>query len=356
MLHFFWKARSRGAATLVIGLLGPGAALAAPPFQHVGNQSGPGGAFDVLGDGRLIGMSGNAVLIETSLGSGSFEVAGSFDPGLISEFGASFLSLSPDGSRFLVGDGNFGGARVYEAAVNELNGGSILYRSFAHENFAAAWYDDNRIAIAAANPNTFLGAVSILDLNTGASTDILSLDGASGGVSFDHQGNLFTGNGFDMLPGGSSTGDVRAFFASDIAEILSGQRSAFNFADAGQFIGRALSAGSLDFDDSGRLFIGGGDFNSGEFNYFAIADAAAVARAWGGGDPLNMSDLFRDDPDLDPFSFYGAVFNDITGEWLVASGSSFTLYRYAEIPAPATLTLLGVALGFIPARRARKGG
>jgi len=117
--------------------------------------------------------------------------------------------------------------------VNDLNGGSIHHRSFAHENFAAAWYDNDRIAISAADPNTFLGEVRVLDLGSGQSTALLSLDGASAGVSFDHQGNLFTGNGFDLLPGGSDTGDIRAFLASDIAEVLSGQRRAFNFADSG---------------------------------------------------------------------------------------------------------------------------
>jgi len=352
------SSRSIGRARLAVALATVCAmsnvAAAAPPFEYLGERSGPGGTFDVLPDGRLIGMSGESVLIETSLGSGVFEVAGFFDPGLISEFGASFISLAPDGSRFVVGDGNFGGASVYEVALNDLNGGSIQHRTFRHENFAGAWYDENRLAISAADPGTFLGEVRVLDLGSGQSTRLLSLDGASAGVSFDHQGNLFTGNGFDLLPGGSETGDIRAFLASDIAEILSGQRSAFDFADSGQFIGRVLSAGGLGIDASGHLFIGGGDFNIGEFNYFALADAAAVARAFSGGEPLNMNDLYRDDPDLDPFSFYGARFNAITSEWLIASGSSLTLHRYAEIPAPGALMLLGVGIGLVAAGRGRR--
>jgi hypothetical protein len=343
----------RGA--VLVGFLVPaGSAIAAPPMQYLGNQNGPGGAFDVLSDGRLIGMSGNAVLIETAPQSSQFSEAGFFDPGLISEFGASFLTVSPDGTRFVVGDGNFGGAHVFEVAINDLNGGSISHRSFVHENFAAAWYDHNRLAITAADPNTFLGEVSVLDLSNGQSTRVLELDGASGGLAFDHQGNLFTGNGFDVLPGGSETGDIRAFLAADIAEVLNGQRGVLEFASAGQFIGQLLSASGMAFDANGNLFIGGGDFNRGEFDYFAIADELAVQRAIDGLGSLDGSDLFTADPDGEPFSFYGAMFNDITGEWLVASGSSVTLYRYAEIPAPGTCLVLTLGIGFVGTRRARE--
>lgn len=357
MAQFLSNGPARAAALLAFGsLVGAPGALAAPPFQHVGNQNGPGGVFDALGDGRLVGLSGDSVLVETSPRSGQFSVAGMFDAGLINEYGASFLSVSPDGTRFIVGDGNFGGAHVYEVAINDLNGGPISYRSFAHENFAAAWYDNDRLAISAANPNTFLGEVSVLELSTGSSTPVLSLDGASGGLTFDLLGNLYTGNGYDFLPGGSETGDIRAFLAGDIADVLSGQHGALDFASSGQSIGRVLSASNLGFDAGGHLFVGGGDFDRGALDYFALADGSAVRRALDGLGALNGADLFTDDPDAEPFSFYTAVFNDTTGEWLVASGSSLTLYRYAEIPAPTTLALLGLGVGLVPARRARKAG
>lgn len=331
-------------------------ALAAPPLEHRGNQSGPGGTFDVLADGRLVGMNGTSIMVETAARSGQFTIAGFFDAGLISEFGASFLSLSPDGSRFVVGDGNFGGARVYEVAMSELNGGTVNYRAFGHENFSAAWYDNNRLAIAAADPSTFLGEVRILDLSSGVSTRVLALDGSSAGVAFDQRGDLYTGNGFDVLPGGSATGDVRAFLRGDIAEILDGQRPELEFASDGQFVGRVLSAGSLTFDAVGNLFIGGGDFGSGEIDYFAVADGAAVDRASRGGSPLDWLDLFLDDPDAEPFSFYNARFNAITNEWLVASGSSLTLYRYGAIPAPGAMAITALGVGSLSRRRRRSGG
>ncbi len=356
MVQFFSKARALPAIALATGsFFAAPPAPAAPPLVHVGDQIGPGGAFDVLADGRLIGLSGDSVLIETAPRSGQFSIAGRFDAGLINEYGASFLSVSPDATRFVVGDGNFGAARVYEVAVRDLNGGSISYRSFAHENFAAAWYDNDRLAISAADPNTFLGEVRILDLSTSSSTLLLTLDGASGGLTFDPQGNLYTANGYDFLPGGSETGEIRAFLGHDIADVLSGRHGAFDFAGSGQFIGRVLSASDLGFDAGGHLFVGGGDFDRGEFDYFAVADGSAVQRALQGLGPLDVGDLFTDDPDGGPFSFYSAAFNPVTGEWLVASGSSLTLYRYAEIPAPATLVLIGLGWGLLPAGRARKG-
>lgn len=274
---------------------------------------------------------------------------------LVPEYGASFLSVSPDGTRFVVGDGNFGGAHVFEAALSDLNGGPISHRAFEHENYAAAWYDNNRLAITAANPGTFLGEVRILDLVDGSSTLVLNLDGASGGLAFDGQGNLFTGNGYDFIPGGSDIGDIRAFRAADLAEVLSGQQGVIDFATSGQYIGRVLSASGLSFDSAGQLFIGGGDFDRGAIDYFALADGSAVRRAFDGLGALDWPDLFTDDPEAEPFSFYGAMFNEVTGEWLIASGSSFTLYRYAPIPAPGTLLVLTMGTGFLVRRRRRDG-
>lgn len=356
MLAFWSAGRAAVAAALVITFTcGNGVQGAAPPLEYVGSQGGPGGAFDVLADGRLIGMNGESVFIETAVGSGQFMDMGSFDAGLISEFGASFVSVSPDGSRFVVGDGRFGGARVYEVALADLNGGSIVHRSHQHENYAATWYDNDRIAISAADPNTFLGEVRILELASGASTRVVSLDGASGGVAFDASGNLFTANGYDFIPGGSATGEIRALLAGDIAEVLSGQRGAIEFATSGQFIGQVLSGSDLGFDAAGHLFIGGGDIDRGAYDYFAVAEDAAVQRALAGMGALDWPDLFVDDPDESPFSFYSARYNALTGEWLVASGSSSLLYRYAPIPAPGALLSLGAGLVIMLQRRRRDG-
>ncbi len=346
MLVFWHSGRAAVAAALVVTFsFGAGDVQgAAPPLHYVGSQGGPGGAFDVLADGRLIGMNGESVLVETAVGSGQFMDMGSFDPGLISEFGASFLSVSPSGSRFVVGDGNFGSAHVYEVALADLNGGSIAHRSYLHENYAATWYDNDRIAISAADPNTFLGEVRILELGSGNSTRVISLDGASGGVAFDGSGNLFTANGYDFIPGGSATGDIRAFLAGDIAQVLSGQQGAIDFATSGQFIGQVLSGSDLGFDAAEHLFVGGGDIDRGQYDYFAVADGDAVRRALAGMGALEWPDLFSDDPDENPFSFYSARYNTLTGEWLVASGSSSLLYRYAPIPAPGALASLGVGV------------
>lgn len=329
----------------------PAALADPPPIEYAGSQSGPGGAFDLLTDGRIIGMNGNAVLLESSAGSGNFNLVGSFADGLISEFGASFFSVNPSSTHVMVGDGNFGSASVFAFALADLNGGAITPDVFAQENFSAAWLDDDQIAITYANPNTFSGEVGILNRQTRVSTTLMTIGGASAGIGITGDGTLITGNGFDLLSGGSQTGDIRGFSASRIMDVLNGHTGPIDFEVEGITVARRLSAGGLGLDARGDLFVGGGDFSSGDVDYFALLDALAVDEALNGGGPVSENDIFTDDPDSQPFSFYSARFNAFTNQWLVSSGSTDLLWRYRIIPAPGTAVLIFISLIPISGRR-----
>lgn len=306
---------------------GSAATASGPHLELVGAQDAPAGAWDILTDGRIIGMEGEAIVAESAVGSGVYEMVGLMPAGLIAPWGASFVSVSPDGSRLLIGDNFFDGAFVYLVNSADLTGGEVTPRAFLHENFDAAWMTDHSIAISYGNPTTFLGEVAILDVDTEGDIPVVTIGGASGGIAIDENGNLLTSNGFDFVSGGSETGDVRAFSQQRIAEILDGQSGIVDFETEGAFVYNALSGSPLHFDTNGNLFIGGG--RSDETDFFAIADGGAVADAMSGSDPVGDADVFVDDPIAGADSIYRSQFNPVTGEWVI-DGFDGLLYRYVE--------------------------
>ena len=322
-----WMLRLRS-VLLAFSLLISAGTLAAPPqFSEVGSETGPGGVWDILPDGRVLAINGNDLLMETAPGSGLYDVAGLMPAGLISPFGASFMVISPDGSRFMIGDNNFDGAFVYLVTTDDLDGSEVTPQPFVHENFQAAWMNNHQIAISYGDPQTFLGEVAVLDVDNGNDVVVVSLDGASGGIAFDENGNLLTGNGFDFAQGGSETGDIRAFSRQEIQTVLDGQAGVIDFPSAGNFVMNALSAYGLSFDENANLFIGGGRFDEGDF--FTIADGAAVDDAIDGFGAVPSDARFIDDPVVDSETRYFARYNNHTGQWVVDGGDG-SLYLYEQ--------------------------
>ena len=298
-----------------------------PHMEMVGTQDAPAGAWDILNDGRIIAMEGEAIVVESAAGRGVYDVVGLMPAGLIAPWGASFVSVSPDGSRLLIGDNFFDGAFVYLVNTADLTGGEVTPTAFLHENFDAEWMDDHEIAISYGNPTTFLGEIAILDVDTAVDIPVVTIGGASGGITFAENGQLLTSNGFDFVSGGSETGDLRAFPQQRIADVLNGQSGIVDFDTEGSFVYNALSGSPLHFDANGNLFIGGG--RSDESDFFVIADAGAVADAIDGADAVGDAEVFVDDPVAGADSIYRSLFNSATGEWIV-DGFDGLLYRYVE--------------------------
>ncbi len=316
-----------------------------PPYSLVGTFSAPTGTWDVLPDGRVIGLTGGTFVVESAPGAGDYGAIGSVDPTVISPFGATFIRVSPDGARIAIGDNNFGpGASVLLVNAAALNlGGPAPVASVAAANSEGVWTSNSTLFVSG-----FGSSPSVSRIDVEALTATLVVDNVasgSGGVASDGT-RLFVGVGFDVGPAGGDTGLVRAF---DLAS-LGGLHSPPVTFDSGAAVADVLSASSLGFDALGNLLVGGGDFFAGsdDFGYAAVVDAAAVAAALTGGPLAPDAAELRLSP-FGPGAFYSVRFNAFTGELLVSDGA--LIARYA-VPAPGTGAAL-VLTGAFAARRRR---
>lgn len=315
------------------------------------------GSFNVVGDalpdGRLVAATGTGVYVETAPGSGAFALGASIDPAVVG--GATdpaFLRVSPDGSRVALGAG-FGrpllvfGTSLLSSA-GSIDGTTALV--FTIDHYSAAWQDASHLAItggAFGSPSV----VTLLDTTSSPAAPvnpviISNIGGASAGVAFDAQGRLFTANGFDTLAGGSETGWIKAF---DPASWSGGPA---DFETGGVFVADLLSGEGLNFDAQGNLFVGGGDFGSGDAGTLAVVRAGAIDAALAGGGAVDVNNplsVRRLDPRGDGFGFFGSIYDGATGELYVTDGATW----YATVPGPGGMALAGVSLGALARRRRR---
>jgi hypothetical protein len=292
----------------------------------------PAGPADVQSDGRILVLSGTTVLRETTPRSRIFVSLGDLPDADFNEFGASFLKISPDGDRIVVGnDGgaSFGHFQVGVFAIPLLTG-----TWFDANSFQAAWINDRLVALTA---GTF-GSPSIVTAFDTLSSDpahpsnrtiIDNIGGASGGIAFDTHKNLYTGNGF-AISGPSTTGTVKAFPHADWRAALHGGPPV-DFEAQGTVIVTVLSAAPLGFDAGGNLLVGGADFGGGDINFAAFISRAAVRSALGGNGPVNVSDpaqVRKVDPDPAADSAYNVIINQARDEvYLTSSGSHAFVFR-----------------------------
>lgn len=320
-------------------------ALAAPSYSLVSTFDLPGGidTFTVAPSGLIYASSGNDILIQDSINSGSFSLAGSVPSDLLNSFGAGFISVSPDGQTIALGDNNIGaGASVLLLPSSGLIPGSTApTTAVASPNFNAAWGSNSTLFVTGGDFGS-PSVVTAIDTVTGTSSVVIdNIDGASSGIAVSN-GRLYTGNGFSY-GGGTQTGDIFAFELDDL------DAGSVNFAD-GTLVANALSAGSLGFDAHGNLLVGGGDF-SGEIGFASVIDALAVDSALAGGPIATSADGQMLSPIDDPSAFYSIRFNPVTEELYVSTFGSSTVFVYA-IPAPGAASLLALA-GLTLSRRRR---
>ena len=328
------------------------------------------GSFGLFGDsllnGRIVAMTGRSIFVETGIATGTFTVAATFDNTVLAAGDAAdpaFLRVSPDGTRLAIGLGF--GKPIAIVPVTALSTGgpaspigasSPGVKLFNVPHTEAAWRNNNQLALSAGSFGS-PSRVTLLDTTSNPAapsnqTIIANIGGASAGVVFDNTGRLYTGNGFDLgvAAGASVTGSIRVFAPSQWSS------AAADFENSGTLIGKVLSASGLTFDAAGDLAVGGGDFGGNDFGYLGLISRSALADVLAGGSPIDRNDpsmVRRLTPDSDPFAFYGAAANPLTGE-LYATVTDFNTGGntwYATIPAPSSATL--ALVGILTQRRRR---
>lgn len=333
------------------------ASAALPPYTLIGSFDLPANssAYDLLPDGRAVAIAGSDIYLQTSVHTSAFMRLGSLAPGLVSNFGASFLRVSPGASTLAVGNNVFGsGAAVLTFNISALDPLAPTSPTiWASDNTEAHWLDSGTLLVSGSGS---AGAVvREIDLDAASSRIIIeNIGGASGGITADAT-YVYTSNGFDFIPGGSETGEVRAFRLSEIAALTPG--AALDFESLGVPVADALSGASLGFDPFGNLLIGGGDAFGAvpDAGYAAVVDSAAVSAALAGGPVAPDAAELRITPRLASDSYF-TRFNHATNELLISYYDNTTfagglaVYRYA-VPTPGMLIIAGTWLAFAAKRR-----
>lgn len=329
-------------ALTALGIAGSRSEAAIPAYTLVGSYTLPspsagGGAWDFLPDGRVIQVrSGGDIFVQDGQNASTYSRLGALPASSISGFGASFLKVSPDGTRLAIGDNNFGP----QAAVSFVNLADLSAPTVAPvtavlcPNFDAAW-SGNQLYVTGAASSDFIPNVFRIDLSAAPtrSTLITGAGDGSGGVAL-RGGSLYTGVGYSAPGSPLPAGQIRSFSLGSLNPAIPA-----NFT-SGAVVATALSASPLNFDPFGNLLVGGGDEFGGttDIGYLAIIDLAnADPAAWLRLSPAGAAVT------------YSAAFNTGTNELVVTTGS--TAYRYA-VPTPAAAGTLALA-GLWATRRRR---
>ena len=345
--------RTAACAILAIALLAAGTTVTRADAFDLYEPATPfdlpagAGPFDAMSDGRLITLIGDELFAETGVGSRSFGSIGRLDGGDFSKFGPAFVEVSPDGTRVAIGNGGGAGFDHFQVGVFDLRG--LDGDWFDVNHFSAAWFDDRNLALTAGlfGSSSFVTMLDVAGDPQNPTNPLLidGVGGASGGIAFDQEGRLFTGNGF-QTDGPSTTGTLKAFDAGDWMAAWRGG-DAVDFEVSGSLIAELLSAGSLGFDNEGHLHVGGGDFAEGDFDYGALIRASAIADAIGGRGPVDRDDperVRRFDPDMaNDFNFYSLGYNALTGELYLREGTRVYPFVVPE-PGSGLLMMLGGAV------------
>lgn len=312
-------------ASVATALTGQARADISTPYQLVGSYTLPGNTYDLLPDGRLIGIDGTgAVSVQSAPNSSSYSIVGSVGQVNSSGFDPAFVSVSPDGSTIAVGNNEFSASNavLFFDASEAMTGPASAISSITSPNYTASWGDNDTLYVTGADAGNFGTLVNRLDVAAGTSTTVIEPAGNFSGGVHVHNANVYAGDG--------ETGDV---FAFDLATL----GAATNPVDiqSGALFANHASAGAIDFDALGNVLIAGGvfDFSTGQFS-----GSAAVI------DPLTQMEQVL--TPAGPDTFYGAFFNDATGQLVVTADGIAYVY---EVPSPSTAA--PIALAFVLCRR-----
>jgi hypothetical protein len=250
--------------------------------------------------GRFLAATGSTVFLQKNFGASIWlpvaTVPETMDP--------SFLKIAPSAQKIALGTGFLKPLYLFPTALLDVPAAPDLAsapsaRHFDADYFDAAWRDDRYLFVNGEAPGgSRVYAIDSESESPGASliAIIPDIPGASGGIAFDHSGDLITGIGY-----GNATGQLKIWSAADVAAALAG--AALDYASTGHVLADGvLSAASLGVTADGSLFVGGGDAfgASGHLGYAVLISAPVLVRVLAGGAPADQnsaSDFTKIAPD-----------------------------------------------------------
>lgn len=239
--------------------------------------------------GRVLAATDSSVFLQKNFGASAWLTVGTvpeiMDP--------CFIKISPDGTRVALGTGFY--KPLYTFPVTSLSAAAPPDLATAPDTstFNLSYYDaewlDNRFLFINSGTNSGSGVFAVDtwggDVPSSLIPIVTDIPGASGGVTFDHNGNLITGIGY-----GSDTGQLKIWPASDVAAVLEPGALPLDYVSTGFVLAeRMLSAASLGVDGENNVYVGGGDVfgATGNSGFAGLISASVVNRVLEGGAPAN---------------------------------------------------------------------
>jgi hypothetical protein len=314
------------------------------PWRAADIPAGYPSAFDVMGDGKIVALSGLSVNLLSA--NGAFErtigTVPDYDNG--PEYG-SFCRVSPDGSRVWVG-----------FTVN-LNADDRVYRlpfaggSATHEATLAGNYDLEFAQVssawtpfASAAQWTSPNSVWRLDTSGGAHTKVVQLSGYGAGFAFDGSGDLWA---LDQ-----TAQKLYRFGSADVQNAALGLTGALVPDNAGFVSGMAFAGSDVTVDGAGHVF-----FNANDPAYAGLSQVALVQPGYAGAYKYdNIASGIAGYNWTTQIDFGGGIGDATLGEGGVYVGDYYGAGNVTRlyVPEPASVVLaLTAAAGLGLARRRR---
>ncbi len=248
-------------------------AVLAPEGYKSSRTEAPGsawtGGFDYLPDGRLLVSDNEDVFILD--GEGTRTVVGHFEtPGL---FG-SFVKVAPDGHTVYVGESSVGtisGFDLNAGGIGAIGPDTESVVAVVELNYDMEFDPWGRAFVSAATPGTWQpNRLLLLELDSGETDLIAILDGYSGPLAFDEEGNLFYCTSTAYPP---EAVESVIFFSTDKIDGAIGE-SHLTQSDAQSYLSGVFGFSDMVFDDDDDLF---GITSSGEIVQLSLEGEEVIS-------------------------------------------------------------------------------
>ena len=221
--------------------------------------------------GRGIAVNNQTVYIQKNYGSDVWVPVATtstvMDP--------AFVHISPSGDKIALGKGMGQDLLIFSPDILSESSPPVLDTDpnvtvIPINHYDAEWLDDQYIVVNGGLwPGPPYGSgISWVDTDavTGAAL-ITDIPGASADVTFDSDGNLITGIGYNE----TRTGELKLWTADDILSAISGGPYQYDGTEAKILAQAVLSGATMGVDNEGNLHVGGGKYVEQDFSELGFA-------------------------------------------------------------------------------------